>query len=223
MLKIKVGESLERNIEIVGLVRRELGEDVSLRLDANCAWTGPEGVRQLRALASYRIDGVEQPTPSDDLEGLLTITRSAAVPVVVDESLCSTEDAKALIDTGACEIFNIRISKCGGLSNAARLYSMAANAGLRCQLGAQVGETGILSAAGRHFASRLQNVLWCEGSFGKLLLEEEIMQPDISVGAGGVGHALTLPGIGVEPKKALLDHYTTHRQVVFTTEGGTKS
>jgi muconate cycloisomerase len=222
-VKIKVGESLERNMEIVKQARRELGDDISLRIDANCAWTGDEGVRQLQGLARFRMDGVEQPTPSEDIEGLVTISQSGAVPVVVDESLCSKADARALIDAGACDIFNIRISKCGGLSNAARLHEIATEAGLRCQLGAQVGETGILSAAGRHYATRSKGVLWCEGSFGKLLLEEEIMLPDIAVGAGGVAHALTEPGLGVTPDPQLLERFTTHKQVIFSDEGGTES
>ena len=222
-VKIKVGESAARNIEIVSRARQELGDAVSLRIDANCAWDGPEGVRQLQALSPFRIDGVEQPTPANDIEGLITITKSGVVPVVVDESLCSTADALALIDAGACDIFNIRVSKCGGLSNAARLHAMAMDAGLRCQLGAQVGETGILSAAGRHYATRSDGVLWCEGSFGKLLLKEEIMTPDVAVGAGGVAHAIRSEGLGVTPDEDLLSDYTTLQQVVFDDSKGATS
>lgn len=222
-VKIKVGDSLSRNIEIVEQVRTGLGDGVSLRLDANCAWTAEEAIQQLEELSRFQIDGVEQPTQADDIDGLAQITEAGIVPVVVDESLCSFEDGKRLIERHACDVFNIRISKCGGLSNSARLHDLATDAGLSCQLGAQVGETGILSAAGRHLSTRHSDMLWCEGSYGELLLEKEIMIPDIGVGAGGVAHSLTTPGIGVVPDPHLLKQFTTHSLVAFSNDGGEKS
>jgi muconate cycloisomerase len=131
------------------------------------------------------------------------------VPVVADETLCSLDDARVLIDRRGCDVFNIRISKCGGLVNAARLHDLAAAAGLRCQLGAQVGETGILSAAGRHYATRRDGLLWFEGSYGAILLEEDLTAPDITVGHGGRAPALRSPGLGVAPVPERLERYRT--------------
>lgn len=195
-VKVKVGASLDGNLRILELARETLGPDVGLRLDANAAWDGPETVRQLEAMSAFRIQGVEQPVPAEDLEGMRHATAAAIVPVVADESLCSLEDARQLAATRGCDVFNVRISKCGGLINAGRIQAVAHESGLRCQLGAQVGETGILSAAGRHFATR-HEPLWCEGSYGSLLLEEDLTDPDVTLGPGGFAPALPGPGLGV--------------------------
>jgi L-alanine-DL-glutamate epimerase-like enolase superfamily enzyme len=142
------------------------------------------------------------------------VTAAGLVPVVADESLCSLEDARTLIRERACDVFNVRISKCGGLVNAGRIDRLAREAGLACQLGAQVGEAGILSAAGRHYATRSAGVRWCEGSYGKLLLEEDITDPDVTVGPGGMAPALEGVGIGVTPVAERLQRYEHERLTI---------
>lgn len=213
-VKIKVGTSLESNLEILNTARAILGDRVTLRIDANCAWSATETIRQLTAMQAFSLTGVEQPVPAEDIEGMRTVTAAKLVPVVADESLCSLEDARTLIDAQACDIFNVRISKCGGLINAQRIDKLARAAGLACQLGAQVGEAGILSAAGRHYATRSQGVRWCEGSYGQLLLEEDITEPDITVGPGGMAPALETHGIGVTPAAERLRRYEHARLTV---------
>ena len=206
-IKVKLGKDLDNNRNILRIARDILGEDVSLRGDANCAWDGQESISQLEALAEFNLQGIEQPVPSEDTRGLKMITAARITPVAVDESLCSVTDAEMLIAEKACNIFNIRISKCGGLLNAQRIYQLAEKNGLRCQLGAQVGETGLLSAAGRHLACRCPDLIWLEGSYGRLLLEEELCEPDLTIGPQGIGMALDTDGIGVEPIAEMLEKY----------------
>jgi muconate cycloisomerase len=211
-VKVKVGASLESNLGILTTARAILGEAVTLRIDANCAWSAQETLRQLEAMQAFSLTGVEQPVPGEDIAGMREVTAAGLVPVVADESLCSLEDARTLVRERACDVFNVRISKCGGLVNAGRIDRLAREAGLACQLGAQVGEAGILSAAGRHYATRSAGVRWCEGSYGKLLLEEDITDPDVTVGPGGMAPALEGEGIGVTPVAALLQRHEQERQ-----------
>ena len=213
-VKVKVGASLESNLEILTTARAILGDKVTLRIDANCAWTAEETIRQLGAMQAFSLTGVEQPVPGEDIEAMRAVTAAKLVPVVADESLCSLEDARTLIREQACDIFNVRISKCGGLINAGRIDALARAAGLDCQLGAQVGEAGILSAAGRHYATRSQGVRWCEGSYGQLLLEEDITEPDVTLGPGGLAPALETDGIGVTPLAERLQRYEHERLTV---------
>ena len=77
---------------------------------------------------------------------------NTGMPIMLDESLCGMVDAEEAIAGGLCDLFNIRLSKCGGFIPSLRLVQVARRHGLGCQLGCQVGETAILSAAGRHFA-----------------------------------------------------------------------
>lgn len=210
-VKLKVGMSPEADIELLRRARDVLGESCGLRIDANCAWSAEEAQRRLDAFAPFRLQAVEQPLPGDDLEGLAWLTARSPVPVIVDESLASAADARALIGMRACHHFNIRVSKCGGLINAARLRDLGAAAGIGCQVGAQVGETVLLSAAGRHLATRTPGVLFCEGSYGRMLLESDIGVQDLTIPPGGRAPALDGAGLGVDVDPAKLAPFIVNR------------
>ncbi|MGI9249101.1 MAG: mandelate racemase/muconate lactonizing enzyme family protein [Woeseiaceae bacterium] len=212
--KVKTGADLDTNLELLTAARDVLGESVELRIDTNCAWDVKEAIRQLKIMEPFNLAAVEQPLAADDLAGMQELTAARIVPVVADESLASVYDARRLVELSACNIFNIRVSKVGGLLNATRIHRIARDAGLECQLGAQVGESGILSAAGRHYATRSDDVRWYEGSYDSILLEKAITHPDITVGQGGVATAIMEPGLGVSPIADRLDECTLEKIVV---------
>ena len=116
---------------------------------------------------------------------------------MLDESLTSLSDAAAAIQKGTCDLFNIRLSKCGGIFNSLRLAAMARQAGLGYQLGCHPGESGILSAAGRHFASNVANIIYLEGSYDRHILRKQLTEEDVTFGYGGRAPALVRPGLGV--------------------------
>jgi muconate cycloisomerase len=213
-VKLKVGSNPEADREIVAGARELLGPDCSLRVDANGAWKPEEALQRIEALAAFRLDGVEQPLASDDLTGLAWLAGRSPVPIIADESLVSFTDARRLADQKACQIFNVRVSKCGGLLGAARIQGFAAGRGIRSVLGAQVGETAILSAAGRHLATRGPDLLFCEGSYGTILLEEDIGREDLTIGPGGRAGVLTGPGLGIEVDEARLEPHVVRRKEV---------
>ena len=211
-LKLKVGSP--EDLENLRLAREILGWQVDIRVDANCAWSATEAVQRLREMQPYRISAVEQPVAKDDLEGLRAVGAEAGLPVIADESLCHEGDAQRLIDLQACQIFNIRLSKCGGLGAAARIREMAVAAGLRYQLGCHVGETSILSAAGRHFADCVPAPAYLEGSFSPFLFARELVAQGLVFGPRGAALPLPGPGLGIEVlEAALADFALTHFQL----------
>ena len=135
----------------MSLARKSLGPNISLRVDANEAWKPEELAAKAKAFEQFEIVSIEQPVRHEDVEQLAEIRPNLSIAVMLDESLCSLSDGQHAIDHGLCDLFNIRLSKCGGLINSVKLAVMAQQAGLGFQLGSQVGETGILSAAGRQF------------------------------------------------------------------------
>jgi len=213
-IKVKVQQSLEVNLQVLEIARTILGPKVSLRIDANCAWSVDEAIRQVEGMSKFKPAAVEQPVGRDDYEGMTQVTAAKLLPVVADESLCSLSDAERLIEQKGCDIFNIRISKCGGLINSLAIYRKAVDAGLTCQLGAHVGESAILSAAGRHIATRCRSIKWCEGSYGSLLLRQDIARPGMTIGFGGWAGALNRPGLGVVPIRKRIDEYKVNAVVI---------
>ena len=79
-----------------------------------------------------------------------------------------------------------------------RLAELTRQAGIGFQLGCQVGETAILSAAGRHLAAHLNDAKFIEGSYGSLLLEEDIAAESVQFGYGGKAPLLNGIGSGID-------------------------
>jgi muconate cycloisomerase len=99
------------------------------------------------------------------------------------------------------------LSKNGGIGRTLELARIAIRAGLKLQLGCQVGETAILSAAGRHVAAYLEDLVFVEGSYGSLLLTEDVSENNITFGQGGKAPALQGPGLGVKVSEDRLRKY----------------
>lgn len=212
--KVKVGLNARRDAATLRRVRRIVGPEMDIRIDANEAWSCETLEARLAPLLPFDITAVEQPVPHGDVEGLAEVRRRISTPIMLDESLCSLSDGRRVIERGLCDLFNIRISKCGGFVNSLRLAAMAHEAGLGYQLGCQVGETGILSAAGRHFACSVANIRYLEGSFDRYLVKEPLTLEDISFGRGGFAPRLDGPGLGVTIDKAALKRVTVAEHLI---------
>jgi L-Ala-D/L-Glu epimerase len=205
-VKLKVGA--DDDLDRVRAVRDALGPDVSLRLDANGAWSLDQAVDRLTALAPFGIASVEQPLPRGPVADLRRLRERCPVPVMVDEALVTGEDARALIAERAADYFNIRVSKCGGLHRSWQLAGQATAAGLRVQVGCQVGETAILAAAGRHLAAALPELAFLEGSFGTLLLVEDVALDSVRFGHRGEAPLLAGPGLGIDVVESRLRQHS---------------
>jgi L-Ala-D/L-Glu epimerase len=213
-VKLKVGT--ESDLETLKMARDILGAEVDLRVDANSAWSPAEAIVCLKEMEPYHISAVEQPVAKADFIGLQEVREAVRIPVIADESLCTEDDARRLIDLKACQIFNIRLSKCGGLGAATRLARMAEGAGIACQLGCHVGETSILSAAGRHFALAVPQLSYVEGSFSPYLLLRDVVTRPVVFGDGGQAQELPGPGLGIEViEDALQELAVSHVEMAF--------
>ena len=136
-LKVKVGANPTLDVERLSAVRRAVGDDVCIRIDANQAWRPREAVRILNAMQEkgLAIEFVEQPVKAQDIDGLRYVTEHSDVPVLADESVFSPEDAMRIMQTRAADLINIKLMKCGGLTNALKIASAAEVYGVECMIG----------------------------------------------------------------------------------------
>jgi len=212
-VKLKVGRDLGADVQRLRLLRNVLGGDADVRVDANCAWTVEQALLSIEALRQYGISAVEQPLAADDLAGLQRLTADCPELIIVDESLRTVAEAQALVDAKACDAFNIRVSKCGGLRTSMRIAEIAGDAGLAVVVGAQVGESGILSAAGRHLAACVAP-RYLEGSAGRLLLREDLTRERVLPGRAGKARPHAGAGLGVTVQADVLARHTIQARVV---------
>ncbi|MHC4947119.1 MAG: mandelate racemase/muconate lactonizing enzyme family protein [Planctomycetota bacterium] len=210
-LKIEVGDE----VAAARRARRWLGRRCDLRADANMAWGVDDGLAAMRAMSRFGIRSYEQPLPADDVEGLARLVRESDLDVMVDESLDDRESLARLIAARACTAVNVRISKCGGLVAAEARCREALAAGLTVQVGCQVGESSLLSAAHLALVSAVRDVTYAEGCFGHLLLREDPGHPVLQFGYGGRPPARPeAPGLGVTLDEAVLERWTTARTTI---------
>ena len=205
--KLKVGADANQDEANLAEVGRQLGRGLrrrrgptrrTLRVDANGAWDLEEAVRQAAGLARWRVVAVEQPLAKGNEAALADLRRRTSVPIMLDESLLTLAEAERLVAGGCVDLFNIRVSKNGGLVQSLHLAALAHRLGLDFQLGCMVGETGVLSAAGRIFLELVgRRARFSEGSYGRLLLGSDVTRERLSFGYGGFVRAMTGPGLGV--------------------------
>jgi L-alanine-DL-glutamate epimerase-like enolase superfamily enzyme len=182
---------LERDgaVRAARTARRLLGRRIDLRVDANMAWDVEQALEVIGQLRAVGIRSFEQPVASTDLAGLARLVASSPADIMVDEGLTDRESLRRFIDHRACTAANVRISKCGGLVGAYARCREALEAGLLLQVGCQVGESSLLSAAHLRLLSALApltpGVRYAEGCFGRHLLREDPASPLVQFRYGG--------------------------------------
>ncbi|MEM6981154.1 MAG: enolase C-terminal domain-like protein, partial [Planctomycetota bacterium] len=212
--KVKVGVRGDNDALRLKMLRRWLGRRMDIRVDANEAWHADEAITQIKSLAPANVSCVEQPIAHADFDALPDVRRECGLPIMLDESLTGVVDAQIAIDSGACDLFNIRLSKCGGMIASLRLAAMAKRAGLGYQLGCHPGETPLLSAAGRHFAVGVSDVSYLEGSYDRHLISASFARPDITFGYGGRAPVINRPGLGIEVDPSVIRRHAIGDMIV---------
>jgi muconate cycloisomerase len=193
--------------------RRLLGRRVDLRVDANMAWSVDEALSSIAELARVGVGSVEQPVSSADLDGLARLVAESPADIIVDEGFTDRESLRRLIERRACTGANVRISKCGGLVAARARCDEALEAGLALQVGCQVGESSLLSAAHDTLMTALSTatppVRYAEGCFGRHLLRVDPVTPRVQFRYGGrPPRPRTSPGLGVHVDVEVLRRWT---------------
>jgi muconate cycloisomerase len=213
--KVKVGIDGYDDVHRMKVIRRHIGGGMDLRIDANEAWSPSNAAQRIRDLEPFAITAVEQPVPHAEAKTLAELRRQVKVPIVLDESLCSAFDAERALEQQSCDLFNLRLSKCGGFIPTLRLAQFAQRHKLGYQLGCQIGETALLSAAGRHFACTVGDIRYLEGSYDRHLVREPLGAGDITFGWGGWAPALTAPGLGVALDPTAFARVTVRKEALL--------
>jgi muconate cycloisomerase len=210
--KVKVGHPGDVDAARLRTIRRVVGRGMDLRVDANEAWPASQLRVKTEPLVEFNISCLEQPVPHAEVSGLTELRRQVGIPIMLDESLTSMADAKVAIDEKTCDLFNIRLSKCGGFLSSLRIAAAAHAAGVGYQLGCHPGETGILSAAGRHWATSVAGVRYAEGCYDRYLFRRLLTNEDMTFGYGGKAPSLKRAGLGVTINPSVLADVTIKQQ-----------
>jgi L-Ala-D/L-Glu epimerase len=211
-LKVKLGLGADEDVARVREVREAFGDSLGLAVDANMAWSLDRAVEMVERLAPYRIAWYEEPLAQRALADYRALRRMTGARVMLDESLCSWSDAQAAIAGEACDLFNVRLSKCGGFLASLRLAALAHRRGLSIQLGIQIGEMAVLTAAARHFAGAVRGLAAFEGTGVDRRFAEQITNELITVDRRDwMADDLPGTGLGITVQTQVLEAHTRRR------------
>lgn len=195
---VKVGVDMRADVDTVRELRRQLGDDAILRVDANAGMNFDAALQLLRRLEPFHLDAAEQLVPVWDLQGMADLARRSPVALMADECVATDHDLLEVIRLRAATVVQTKIAKNGGIWHGRGLWRIAAAAGMRIYPGNHPG-TSVATAAALHLAASWNGPL-LEGAFavGLLNLAEDIVSdPPQWRGAkmrvpGGVGLGVTL-------------------------------
>jgi len=149
-VKVKGGPDPDRDVAAVAAVRRAVGEEVEIRLDANQAYAVPVAIRTIRAMEAIGLHVAEQ--PCEGIDELAAVSRAVSVPLMADESAWTPRDILQLREAGAARYVSLYVTKPGGLYPARQMAAVLEAAGLEADVGGSA-EFGIANAANLHLAA----------------------------------------------------------------------
>ena len=198
VLKVKVGkDDIAADMERIKEIRRRVGKDIKIRLDANQGWTVKDAIRTIRKMEDLdlRIELVEQPVKADDIDGLKQVTDAVDTLIMADESVFTPKQAFQVLKTRSADLINIKLMKAGGIYQAQIINHFAETCGVECMVGSMI-ETRLGITAAAHFAASKQNITRFDFD-APLMLAKEIVE-------GGVQYSsrfITMPeapGLGIK-------------------------
>jgi L-alanine-DL-glutamate epimerase-like enolase superfamily enzyme len=195
-LKVKGGRDVNEDIERAVLLREAVGPGVELAWDANQGYTIDEARWFIRQASPASLAFLEQPTAQPAFDDLAAVKAESPLPIMADESLTSAADAFALARNNAVDLFNIKLTKVGGLREAAAIQAVASAAGIRVMIGC-MDEAALGIAAGLHFALACPQLAYADLD-GHLDLIDDPTAGCVGL-ENGVLHPSNKPGLGVDP------------------------
>lgn len=155
-LKMKVGGSVEADIERIRAVRAAVGMDVKIRIDANGGYSYPEAFTLIQKVKDCHLEFYEQLLPANRTEELQALRVATGVPMLIDEGIHSVRDAIHCFSTGTADAVTIKLCKCGGLYPALGIAGIASSMGAKVVV-ASTYDTQIGCGLCLHLASALAN------------------------------------------------------------------
>ena len=193
-VKVKLGKNGKTDVERMKAIRAAVGNEIPLRIDANQGWELQEAIDTLKALAPLNIQHCEEPIARWNYMQLPKVKRESPIPIMADECCGDDHDAARLIELDACDYFNIKLGKSGGIFKALKMVRMAEQAGIHLQVGAMI-ESRLAMTAFAHFALCSPSIVHFDFDTA-LMLKEDPVTGGIVYEKNGVVKVPDAPGLG---------------------------
>jgi L-alanine-DL-glutamate epimerase-like enolase superfamily enzyme len=208
ILKVKLGEiPSTKDIGRIMAIRKAIGDDIILRIDANQGWNYLEAKYALEAMNELVVEHCEEPIPAWNRRDQIRLVQGSPIPIMADEAIFHHHDAFQILADQAADMVNIKLGKSGGIANAMKIASIAEAADVHCQVGSfsesRVGITALV-----HFAYAWSNIIHYDLDSPLMLSEDPVIggmkyAPDWTVTVDNA------PGHGASFDPEFLQRFTT--------------
>jgi L-alanine-DL-glutamate epimerase-like enolase superfamily enzyme len=202
-LRIKMDKDFEQNREAVETVKLMFGDDYDLRIDPNGVWDRDLAFKHIPLIKNYKVKVVEEPMSYLDIGFIefVGLMKNYGVTLMACETVCTLEDLERIIKDNYYNMTNVKLCRSGGFRRSLRMIERIRSSRLSFQIGCTLGESGILSAAGRALSLLCRDAVYHDGSYDRFMLKENITTEDVSFGPGGKAGPLDGSGLGVKINK----------------------
>jgi D-galactarolactone cycloisomerase len=212
-IKIKVGFDPKKDILLVKELRKEVGYDINIAIDANCAWSYSTSRSVVHALQSENIAWLEEPMPIRDHDNYRKLRSISSIPISGGEGLDSLKSFKDVIQNDSVDIIQPDLMWCGGFKGFGKVLALAEAHNIRFL--PHCWSTNILFSATASFMSTLPGGLaWItsieepmmEYDCSENILRTELFEQNLNVQSGYL-HLTNMPGIGVSINRRALKKF----------------
>jgi L-alanine-DL-glutamate epimerase-like enolase superfamily enzyme len=196
VLKVKLGIDLQEDIERIVKLREKFGKKFVIRIDANQGYDTAKTIEFYEKTKHLDVELIEQPLPAKEIEALKKLPDHIRKIIAADESLLTPASAMELVKPPlATGIFNIKLMKCGGISQALKIADIGALEGVELFWGCN-DESIISITAALHAAFACANTKYIDLD-GSLDLARDVVKGGFIL-KDGVMTCSDKPGLGVE-------------------------
>ena len=205
-IKLRVGDSIERDTERIEAVRAHFGSSLTILVDANTAYTLEDAQRIGATLSACNIGWLEEPFAPHYYENYCALASHIDVPLAAGENHYTRFDFLRMRDDKAITVWQPDLSKCGGLTEALRIAAIASDNNIKIH--PHTSLTGLNMAASIHFLSAISNAGYFEADVSVFNpFRDDLSAASHRVLNHGMVASLDTPGIGVEIDETVLKKY----------------
>ncbi|HCP32965.1 MAG TPA: mandelate racemase, partial [Deltaproteobacteria bacterium] len=175
-------------------------------VDANQGWTLDEAMEFIEGIGDLPLVLIEQPVQASDLGGLNRLLKASPVPISVDESLQTVDDARIVANEKAASVFSIKVSKNGGLRAGLEIGRIAEKHGIAVLMNSML-ELGITQCASLHLGCVLGCLLDCGHAYMSTLRMSDDITDFSNLVEEGTARLPSGPGLGVKVDESKIRQY----------------
>jgi galactonate dehydratase len=172
--------------QAVAAMREAVGESIDIMVDCHARPSPAMGLQFAKVLDPYGLYFLEEPCWPESIEGLRDIKTSCRTPIATGERITNLQEFSRLFAAGACDVCQLDITHCGGLSSARRIAALAE--AHRLALAPHNPQGPVSTAASLEFGFSQPSYVICETVSEGFVVEQ----------AGRIVRPNTRPGLGIE-------------------------